>query len=130
MVSMLQQKSGVFRIMEALIAIFITFGFLMVFIPQQREQAQQQAPANVLATLRDNADFRTCVVLQNLTCINESLDRTVLDTYHYVFNLSDDPTAFIEGLPDKRVYSNALYIAGNTTNATQWVVRLYFWTKP
>ena len=66
-------KKGVFRTIEAFIAIFITFIFLTVFIPQQREQAIPQTPPNVLATLRGNDDFRNCVIQQNFTCINQTI---------------------------------------------------------
>ena len=122
-------KSGIFRTIEAFIAIFITFGFLIVFLPQQRDQSQHAAPRNPLEPLGDNLQFRTCIILQNTTCINQSIGKNVPDTYSYVFNLSDNPNAVVNGLPNKRVYSNSLFIAGNTTNATHWIVRLYLWTK-
>lgn len=122
-------KQGIFRTIEALIAIFITFAFLAIFLPQQREQVQQLAPPNALAGLAENDDFRNCVVQKNDTCINESIDKALPRTYNFRFNLSEDPNAVVSGLPDERVYANSLFIAGNITNATKTVVRLYFWEK-
>ena len=122
-------KKGVFRTLEALIAIFITFLFLIVFIPMQRERAQPTAPPNVLADLRDNDDFRNCVIQKNETCINQSIDRNLEDSYDFKFNLSDNPNAGAPALPQKQVYANSIFIAGNATNSTRTIVRLYFWAK-
>ncbi|MBI2550599.1 hypothetical protein HYV83_05495 [Candidatus Woesearchaeota archaeon] len=123
-------KKGVFRTLEALIAIFITFLFLLVFIPQQRELSVPETPPNILAGLRDNEDFRNCIILKNQTCINQTLDKNLEDKYDFKFNLSEDPHVSISGLPQKRVYANSIFIGGNTTNSTSLIVRLYFWTKP
>ncbi|MBI2176524.1 hypothetical protein HYU40_04250 [Candidatus Woesearchaeota archaeon] len=122
-------KQGIFRTLEALIAIFITFLFLIVFVPMQRERAQPTAPQNVLASLRDNDEFRNCVIQKNETCINQSIGRNMEDSYDFKFNLSDKPYAPAPPLPQKRVYANSMYLAGNTTNSTTFIVRLYFWTK-
>ncbi len=122
-------KEGIFKTLEALIAIFVTFAFLAVFIPQQREHPLPESPANILASLRENDGFRNCVVLQNLTCINQSIERNLDDSYDYMVNLSNDPSATVSGLPQKRVYANAIFISGNTTNATRTIMRLYYWPK-
>ena len=125
----LADKKAIFKTLEAFIAVFITLIFLIVFIPQIRERSEPQTPQNVLATLRDNDEFRNCVVQKNETCINQTIDKALLDTYDFKFNLSNDPNAVVSGLPEKRVYANSLFIAGNATNATSTVVRLYFWAK-
>lgn len=122
-------KQGIFRTLEALIAVFITFLFLMVFIPTQRERAQPTAPPNVLADLRDNDDFRNCVIQKNETCINQSVDRNLADSYDFKFNLSNNPYASAPALPQKKVYANSMFLVGNTTNSTTFIVRLYFWAK-
>lgn len=122
-------KQGIFRTLEALIAVFITFLFLMVFIPMQRERAQPTAPPNVLASLRDNDEFRNCVIQKNETCINQSIGRNLEDSYDFKFNLSDNPNVGAPALPQKQVYANSMFLAGNTTNSTTFIVRLYFWAK-
>ena len=122
-------KKAVFRTLEALIAIFITFLFIFVFIPQQRELSVPETPPNILAGLRDNEDFRNCVIQKNSTCINQTLDRNIEDKYDFKFNLSENANTVISGLPQKRVYANSIFIGGNTTNATRIIVRLYFWVK-
>ena len=127
---MLKGKEGIFRTLEALIAIFITFLFLLIFIPQIRERTAPQATQNVLATLRDNDDFRNCVIQKNQTCLSQFIERSLEGKYEFKINVSDNPNAAVAGLPQqKRVYANSLFISGNTTNSTRQVVRLYFWTK-
>ena len=127
---LIAHKAAVFRTLEALIAIFITFLFLLVFIPQVRENAQPQTPQNVLVSLRENDDFRNCVIQKNQTCLNQLAGKNIEGKYEFLINVSDNPNAIVSGLPPKkRVFANSLYISGNTTNATSTVVRLYFWTK-
>ena len=130
MIKMKLNKQGVFRTLEALIAIFITFLFLLVFIPQQRELSVPETPPNILAGLRDNEDFRNCVILKNQTCINQTIEKNLEDKYDFKFNLSENANTVISGLPPKRIYANSIFIGGNTTSATRFILRLYFWTKP
>ena len=122
-------KQGVFRTLEALIAIFITFMFLAFYLPQQREQARPEAPQGILSGLRDNEEFRNCAIQKNSTCINQSIEKSLEDKYDFKFNLSEDPNAAPPTLPQKRIYANSIFIAGNMTNSTSLVVRLYFWPK-
>ena len=127
---MLKGKEGIFRTLEALIAIFITFLFLLIFIPQLRERTAPQSTQNILATLRDNDDFRNCVIQRNQTCLNQFVERSIEGKYEFKINVSDNPNAAVAGLPQqKKVSANSLFISGNTTNSTRQVVRLYFWTK-
>ena len=108
----------------------LTFLFLLVFIPQLRDKTTPQASQNILAGLGDNDDFRNCVIQKNQTCLNQFIERSIEGKYEFKLNFSDDPNAVVAGLPQKkRVYANSLFIAGNITNSTKQVVRLYFWTK-
>lgn len=122
-------KSGVFKTLEALMAIFITFLFLLVFIPQQREQATRQAPPNALVGLAGNDDFRNCAITRNFTCINQTIDKQLEDKYDFRVNISESQNAILPLLPQKRIYANTLFIAGNMTKATTRIVRLFFWEK-
>jgi len=122
-------KEGIFKTLEMFIAAFITFLFLFVFIPQQRAQSTPEIRANALSGLRGNEGFRNCVVQQNLTCINESVSQVLEDNYDYKVSLTNNPNSVVGGLPQKRVYASSIFLAGNTTNATNTVVRLYYWSK-
>ena len=127
--SALTNKKAIFKTLEAFIAVFITFLFLIVFIPQIRERTEPQTPQNILVTLRDNDEFRNCVIQKNQTCLSQFAERNLEGKYEFKINVSDNPNAVVPGLPEKRVYANSLFISGNTTNSTKLVVRLYFWTK-
>lgn len=126
---MLHEKEGIFKTIEALIAIFITFLFLMVFIPQQRELTTRQAPQNALVGLASNDDFRNCAISRNFSCVNQTIDRQLKDLYDFKVNLSESHTSALPALPEKRIYANSIYLAGNTTNSTRMIVRLFFWEK-
>ncbi len=122
-------KSGIFKTLEALIAIFITLLFLLVFIPQQREQAIQRAPPNALSGMIGNDNFRNCALARNFTCVNQSIDLVLKDNYDFRVNISEGRNAILPQFPQKRIYANSMYLAGNTTNSTISIVRLYFWEK-
>lgn len=122
-------KDGVFKTLEAFIAIFITFFFLIVFLPQQREQALPQAPPNPLAGLMDNEDFRNCAITLNYTCVNQTIGKQLDNRYSFRVNVSEKMDSILPDLPQKRVYANSMFIAGNTTNGTSFIVRLYYWTN-
>lgn len=124
-----KNKEGIFRTLEAFIAIFASFLFLLIFIPQQREQAVPATPPNVLANLASNGEFRNCAIIKNYTCVNQTIDQQLADIYSFKTNISEKLDSAVTGLPDSRVYANSMFIAGNTTNNTRLIVRLYFWTK-
>lgn len=126
----LKKKEGIFRTLEALIAVFITLLFLIVFIPQIRENKSPETPPNVLASLRNNDDFRNCVIKKNQTCLNQLIEQNIEGKYYFLVNLSSNQNTAVAGLPQQqRVFANSVFIAGNTTNSTNQIVRLYFWEK-
>jgi hypothetical protein len=122
-------KKGAFKTIEALIAVFITFLFLFVFIPAQTQNADSSQGKNVLNSLRDNQIFRNCVITKDIGCINQTISQALGDGYDYTVNLSDNPSTSVFGLPSKRIYTNSIFISGNITNSTKTIVRLYFWDK-
>ena len=124
-----QDKKGIFRTMEAFIAIFISFLFLIIFLPQQREQASVKSPPDVLAGFSGNDDFRGCVIIANYTCLNQTIARQLGAGFDFKTNISERVDSAIFGLPQKRIYSNSIFIAGNTTNTARKIVRLYYWQK-
>ncbi|MBI2144787.1 hypothetical protein HYU18_00530 [Candidatus Woesearchaeota archaeon] len=126
---LVESKTAIIRTLEALMAIFITFIFLIIFIPQQREQAFPAAPPSVLGNLGGNDVFRNCVLMQNYTCINQTIDSHLEDKYDFKANVSESRVSALPQLPQKRIYANAIMIAGNTTNSTRQIVRLYYWAK-
>ncbi len=125
-----KDKKGMFRTLEAFIAIFITLLFLIVFQPLQRQQQSlTEAPPSPLTGLSTSDDFRSCIIMKNYTCINQTIDKSLQDSYTFKTNVSESTTAIVSNLPDKRVYVSSMFIAGNATNATNLILKLYVWTK-
>lgn len=123
-------KKAYMKTAESVIAIAITFTLLVAFMSQKSITQTGKLPENFLDTLKYDQDFRSCVQSRNAVCINESLDRLIPDSYAFSFNISEDPNAIVsEGLPDKRVYANAVLLAGNTTDSTIRTIRVFYWTK-
>ncbi|MCP3686594.1 MAG: hypothetical protein GY861_28480 [bacterium] len=121
-------KKGYLRTIEAVIAVMMTFVLLTFFLPQS-DPSDSPENFHILATLGKSADFRSCVVLMNTSCINQSIDERLEDSYAYLFNISEDVNVDVAGLPSKRVYSDSVLVAGNTTDRETKVVRLFYWTK-
>lgn len=126
----LQRKRAGYRTLEAVIAITTIFGFLILFLQQQRSLTAEDVPAEVLAPLLYDEQFRNCAIQKNSSCINTTINDNLEDKYDFLFNLSTNPNAVVSGLPQqKRVFANSLYVAGNLTNSSATIVRLFFWTK-
>jgi hypothetical protein len=126
---MVAGKQGIFKTIEVLIAIFITFIFLFVFIPQQRASERNEPSPDVISALSQDPGFISCVVSGDQACINMSIEKELPGEYSFKVNISDNPNVIVSGLPSKRVFANSLYVAGNMTNAKRMIVRLYFWSK-
>lgn len=116
------------KTLEVAIAVVMTFVFLTVFIPQYSAAQSRLQNEDVLPSLAKNADFRACVISGNISCINSSLSRA-LEKYDYAINISKGVNDRASGLPDKRVFSESMLIAGNSTLYEPRVVRIYYWGK-
>ena len=66
---------------------------------------------------------------RNETCINQAIDDSLNDNFDFVFNLSESASTAISGLPEKRVFSESLFIAGNLTNSTNTILRVFYYNK-
>ncbi|MBN2453998.1 hypothetical protein JXB11_00470 [Candidatus Woesearchaeota archaeon] len=122
-------KKAYLRTAEAVIAVVLTFVMITVMIDRETVTQTIRSPENVLDILKDNPDFRACVQSLNHNCINQTLDEQIPDSYDFVYTLSADPNAPVSGLPEKRVYANAVMLTGNTTDSTTQIIRLFYWTK-
>ncbi len=122
-------KQGILKTLEALIALFLTLTMLIVFIPRESVTEQASEPKVFLPVLRENDAFRSCVVAKNATCINQTIDDNLEDSFRFVFNLSESASANVGGLPDAQIFSESLFITGNATNSTNTILRVFYWNK-
>ena len=121
-------KRGMFKTLEALIALFITMTFLLVFLPQEAADIQAE-PKGFLSLLRKDDEFRSCAIEKNMTCINQTIGKNLEGSFEFQLNLSESASATVTGLPDKQVFSESLFLRGNTTNSTTTIVRVFYWNR-
>lgn len=128
----LKNRKGYVKTLEAVIAIVLSFLFITLFIPSKAETEERQPDLDVLDALRQNPDFRQCVIAENYSCINATFESyypgVVLD-YNYRFNISTDPKISGVELPIVNIHAESMLIAGNDTYARPKVLRLYYWLK-
>ena len=122
-------KKAILKTLEAMIALFIVMTFLLVFIPQESTTERLKEPKGILSTLRQDHDFRSCIIAKNATCINSTIDNNLEDSLDFTFNISSSASTQVKGLPDEQVFSESLYIAGNVTNSTTTILRIFYWNK-
>lgn len=126
--SMLNGKSAFMRTAEATIAIAMTFVFLTLFIPQYNTAKAGLSNKGALDEVYRDFDFRNCVLSGNISCINASL-ATSLAGFDYAINISGSVNDRASGLPDKKVFSESAFIAGNSTIYEPRILRIYYWEK-
>ena len=123
-----KSKNAFMKTLEVAIAIVMTFVFLTVFIPQYNTAQSRLQNEDVLSVLAKSPDFRACVISENISCINSSLS-IALEKYDYAINISKSANDRVSGLPDKRIFSESIFIAGNSTLYEPRILRIYYWGK-
>ena len=121
-------KKAFMKTLEVAIAVVMTFVFLTVFIPQYNTAQSRLQNEAVLSVLAKNAEFRACVISENISCINSSLSMA-LEKYDYAINISKSPNDPATSLPQKRIFSESILIAGNSTLYEPKILRIYYWAK-
>ncbi|MBI4438655.1 hypothetical protein HY640_01860 [Candidatus Woesearchaeota archaeon] len=125
---MVKGKKAFLRTLEAAIAIIVALTIILAFIPQFNTARERIRSQNALEPLTKDEQFRTCVLTENITCINTTLS-TPLQNFHYTINISKNPHTEISGLPTKQILSESAYIAGNTTTYSPRIIRIFYWAR-
>jgi hypothetical protein len=122
-------KQGYVKTAEAVIAIFLSLSILAIFIHPDSTTETRRLPENALAVLRDNVDFRNCVQDNNTACINSTIRDELPNNYDFTFIVAQDAEAAAYNLPEKRIFADSVLLAGNATNSTIRIVRMFYWSK-
>ena len=107
---------------EAFFAFFITFIFVIFVVTKGISAKSEKIDINVLDALEERDDFRDCVYAGNNTCI-ESLVRPFIPVT-YNFKISINTPSISDGTKD--IYTETLFVAGNTTGDYK-IIYLYYW---
>ena len=119
---------GILKTLEAFIALFLAFTFLLVFIPQERIDDFSE-PVGFLSVLGENNDFRSCVIAKNTTCISQTIDDNLDENFDFKFNLSDTSTGLADNLPAVQIFSESLFFTGNVTVNSTVILRVFYWNR-
>ncbi len=126
---MVKGKKAYIRTLEAVIAIFIAFFFLTYIIPAQNVNTARFENLRIMDTLKENENFRNCVIILNTTCINATIRQNLENRFDFTFNISEDPAVNIEISDKERIFSEGIMIAGNSTSYSPKILRVFYWPK-
>ncbi len=123
-------KKAFIKTVEILLVIIITTIFVLSIASRQAENKPSER-ISVLNKLEKDSGFRG-FVMENSGCYNSaSLEINYLiagylpDNYDYLFCISEKS----ESLPQKEVYLDTLFFAGNITDIRFKTLRLYYWLE-
>ena len=117
---------------EAAIAIVMSMIFLLTVASNQNAAEKQRPDLELFSILKENPEFRDCVISENYSCLNSSINTNYPDfakAYTYRINITNDPNIVPLDMPQKDVRLEALFIAGNNTYTQPKVARVYYWIK-
>ena len=125
-------KKAYMHTIEAAIAIVMSMIFLLTVASNQNAAEKQRPDLELFSILKENPEFRDCVISENYSCLNSSINTNYPDfakAYTYRINITNDPNIVPLDMPQKDVRLEALFIAGNNTYTQPKVARVYYWIK-
>ena len=121
-------KKAYMRTLEVFMAVLITFIFVIYVVPTYYRERAPETGINILNSLEDN--LRDCA---NTSCVENAINSFDSDfgkKYNYIINISSDVNTVVSGLPAaKKIFSDSVFIAGNSTSYDPRIIRLYYWYK-
>ncbi len=125
------RKKAFLKTVEAVIAIFISLLFLTIVIPHRNPADSSRSESiKLLDTLKENENFRNCILTGNRTCINATIRANLENRFDFTFNISSDPDTKIS-LPARQiVFAEGIMVAGNSTDYNPRILRVYYWIRP
>jgi len=125
-------RKGFMHTLEAAVAIIISFLFLLFVMNSRQESEFSSKNLDLISVLKENLQFRDCVISENYSCLNSSIRTYYPDfvkLYDYRINISRDPNIVPLDLPQKDVQLETLFIVGNISFLDPKTVRVYYWIR-
>ncbi|NQU78434.1 hypothetical protein HQ545_01570 [Candidatus Woesearchaeota archaeon] len=119
---MMFAKKGYIRTMEAFIAFFITFIFVVFIVMKGINTESGRVEFDVLSSVEQRDDFRDCIYAGNVSCAEELARPFIPLAYDYKISIGS-PAPF-KGAKD--IYTETVFIASNQTGDYRYVY-LYYW---
>jgi len=124
-------KKGYLRTLEAVLAIVITFIFLIFIIPNNFSGSKQEK-LNILNNLIEENEFRDAIMNMSSECLNKTsgnqandiINPIMGDEWNYYLCKDKKP----EELPRKEVFVESAFFTGNITDYyPNKIIKLYYW---
>lgn len=115
-------RKAYIRTLEAFLAFFITFIFVVFILLKGTGAKPLRTQLDILPALEQRDDFRDCVYASNTSCIEDIVEPLVPGAYNFKISL-DRPDPF-KGAKD--IYTETVFIASNQTGEHR-IVYLYYW---
>ena len=116
-------KKAYMRTLEAFIAFFITFIFVVFIVLKGISAETSKIQLEILPALEQRDDFRECIYAGNVTCAEDIIESFVPTAYNFKVSIGT-PEPF-KGSKD--IYTETVFIASNQTNDYK-IVYLYYWS--
>ena len=121
------KKKGFVRTIEALIAIIMSFVFLVLIMPTDT-QVSFKKDLGILAPFEDDEIFRGCVLQDKDGCLNDYIKDFMPAHLEHKILITNDSNENIE-LPEKRVFVESLMFAGNISEYSPKIVKIFYWSR-
>ncbi|MBU2561637.1 MAG: hypothetical protein KKD17_05020 [Nanoarchaeota archaeon] len=117
-----KNRKGYMRTLEAFLAFFITFIFVVFVVLKGVSPKGSKTPLDILSALEQRDDFRECVYAGNATCAQLIVRPYIPSSYD--FKVAIGAPAPFKGAKD--IYTETVFITSNKTNDYR-IVYLYYW---
>lgn len=122
-------KKGIFKTIEMMITILLTFIFALVISDHLGVQETVDHDFRIKDVLQKNIGFRNCVLSNNQSCLDSTVRVYLNPLYDFSITISKNPDYVLTGLPDSQVYVESMFIAGNYTTIDSRIVKVYIYEK-
>jgi len=124
-----KKKKGVIRTLEMVIAVIITFLFIIFILPGQKKITEQKP--YIFKDFPYNEDFRNAVLSENYTLVRSFLEERFnasAKNYNFSFIITQNQN-FSLVLRNRDVFSESLLIYNKTNSSKYKILRVYYWKK-
>lgn len=119
-------KKAFMRTLEVVAAVVVTFIFVIYIIPQAEPIERRDQRIEILAQLKDNPDFLSCIAETDQDCISQILRENIPKKYDFEVLITSNPKESISDLPKKEVYVDSIFLVGSPENT---IVKVYYWLR-
>jgi hypothetical protein len=120
------RKQAFMKTVEVFIAILVTFTFVLVVLPKEVPDINDQSIFR-LRNLDVDDDFRNCVLRDDSACINTTIDSVFEGRFLYDYEIYDSGNSPLLVIDEVEVRTYSWFYAGNQTAYNPKTFKLFYW---